>query len=169
MLNEKKVSAVVDAATKQALVDQIRAAKTTLTFLLNLTYAERRKILKMGPKSVAYVEECLRVARANPHILPAGFDIDEFARDLQLVIDLRDIFVVLEPFYEAMQDTIFAAGSDAMLTANRVYAYTKVAAKNDSTLKASVDELGRRYKHAKSKKTAETDKKATESSPKTGE
>ncbi len=162
MLNEKKISAVVDAATKQTLIAQIGAAKAALTFLLNLTYAERQKIVKMGPKSVAYVEECLRVARANPQILPMGFDIDEFARDLQLVIDLRDIFVVLEPFYEAMQDTIYAAGSDAMLTANRVYAYAKVAAKNDSTLKASVDELGRRYKYAKTKKATEEKENKTE-------
>jgi hypothetical protein len=162
MLNEKKISAVVDAATKQALIAQIENAKTALSFMVNLTYAERKRLFKMGPKSVAYVEECLRVARANPQILPTGFDLNEFGSDLQLVIDLRDIFVVLEPFYEAMQDTIYAAGSDAMLTANRVYAYAKVAAKNDSTLKASVDELGRRYKYAKTKKATEEKENKTE-------
>jgi hypothetical protein len=161
MLNEKKISAVVDAATKQALIAQIENAKTALSFMVNLTYAERKRLFKMGPKSVAYVEECLRVARANPQILPTGFDLNEFGSDLQLVIDLRDILAALSPLYEAMQDTVLAAGSDAILAGNQVYAYAKVAAKNNAALKSSVEELGRRYKHISTKKAkSETEKKA---------
>lgn len=76
----------ITANLKEADIKEIKAALQTiqqkLPFLITLIVEERRKLFKMGDKSLA-VNNSLTVAQSNRGILPASFDLDEFVRDYQ--------------------------------------------------------------------------------------
>ena len=96
----------------------------------------------------------LQIAQNNPSILPSGFNVTEFAKDVTLSADLVDIESVSKPLAEGISDTLMAAGTEAMKQANQVYALVKVAAKSDSNMSGLAKQLGERYK--KAEKTAKT-------------
>lgn len=90
----------VSATLSDADIQEIKAALQTieqkLPFLITLTADERRKLFKMGDKSLAFVSNSLTAAQSNPDILPPSFDLDEFRRDYQLITALTDIFFRLQ-------------------------------------------------------------------------
>ena len=59
-------------------IKEIKAAFATiqakLPFLVTLSVDERRKLFKMGDKSLAFVNNSLIAAQSNKEILPASFD-----------------------------------------------------------------------------------------------
>lgn len=102
----------------------------------------------MGPKSVSYVQLALQIAKNNPGILPANFNVAEFDKDVTLSSDFVDIESVLTPLAEGTSDTLMAVGTEAIKQANQVYALVKVAAKSDSNMSELAKQLGERYKKA---------------------
>ncbi|MBD2243565.1 hypothetical protein H6G26_08070 [Nostoc sp. FACHB-888] len=46
-----------------------------------LTAHERRKLFKMGDKSLAFVANSVNAAQSNREILPPSFDIEEFIQN----------------------------------------------------------------------------------------
>jgi hypothetical protein len=74
------LSAALSAADVQAVKTAITTIRNKLPFLISLTKEERRKLFKMGDKSLAFVQNSLLAAKNNSDILPARFDVDEFER-----------------------------------------------------------------------------------------
>ncbi len=68
-------------------IQEIKAAlqiiQKKLPFLITLSNEERRRLLKMGDKSLAFVNNSVTAAQSNREILPASFDIEELVRDYQ--------------------------------------------------------------------------------------
>lgn len=145
------ISAALTLEQKSAVKSSLNTVKTTLSFTVNLTPKERKTLFKMGPKSVSFVELALRVAKENPNILPAGFSVTEFEKDVKLSTDLLEISAILLPLAEAVSDTLLGVGSEAMAQGNRVYDLVKNAAKYDSNLNELKKQLGERYKKTRSK------------------
>jgi hypothetical protein len=134
-------------------IEQVKAAfatiQKTLPFLVNLTAEERRRLLKMGDKSLAFVSNSLTLAQANPDILPASFDLAEFVRDYRLMIVLTEFLFSLRQLTEQVDDTLMAVSSEAMSSSLGVYDYIKMAAKTRPGLKSSAEQLGERFKAIK--------------------
>lgn len=145
------ISASLTAEQKTTVRNNLNAVKSTLSFTVNLTPKERKTLFKMGAKSVGFVELALRVAKENPGILPVGFNIAEFEKDVKLSLDLVEINTILAPLAEAVDDTNLAVGSEAMAQSNRIYELVKSAAKHDANLKELKNQLAERYKRAKIK------------------
>lgn len=147
----------ITGTLSEADIQEIKAALATieekLPFLINLTVEERRKLYKMGDKSLAFVNNSLTAAQSNPDILPASFDIDEFVRDYQLATNLTDIFFRLQQLTEKVDDTLMAVSSEAMSSGLTVYDYVKTAAKKTPGLKIIAEQLGERFKAIRSKPT----------------
>ncbi|NEO38925.1 MAG: hypothetical protein F6J90_22315 [Moorea sp. SIOASIH] len=131
-------------------VQEIKTALQTieekLPFLINLTAEERRTILKMGSKSLSFVNNSLTAAQSNPKVLPASFDLEEFARDYQLAVALTDVLFQLRQLTEKVDDTLMAVSSEAMNSGLQVYDYIKMAAKRTPGLKTIAESLGKRFK-----------------------
>ncbi len=148
----------ISAALPQADVDAIKAAIVTinskLPFLISLTKDERKTLYKMGPKSIDFVQDSLRVAQNNTDIIPASFNTPEFAKDVNLAVPLSELALLIAQLNEKLSDTSMAVGSEAMRTSLEVYDYAKTAAKRKPGLKSVVDELGRRFKEQGIKKKA---------------
>ncbi|MHB1177349.1 MAG: hypothetical protein ACYCZO_03365 [Daejeonella sp.] len=140
-----KVSAALSDTDKVSVMTAIGQARKKLPFLINLNAESRKKARKMGPKSIEFVNLNLQGAQSFGSAIPAIVDVNEFAKDVNLVNQLLSIRVELAALLEGVDDTMLAAGSDAMQTADRVYSLLKTAAKNDAGVKGLISDIARRY------------------------
>lgn len=135
-------------AEKDAIIAKFNEVKALLPFLVNLTPSERKKLFKMGPDSVSYVQLCLQVAQQHPEILPSSFDVGEFTKDVSLNSELNEINIVSNPIAEGIGDTMMQAGIECMRQSNTIYELVKTAAKRDSNFDTIKQQLAERYNRA---------------------
>ncbi|MDD5570538.1 MAG: hypothetical protein PHD97_05195 [Bacteroidales bacterium] len=145
------ISVSLTDAQKVALRTSIAALKNMLPFLINLTPAERKRLRKTGNKRLSYVLEVLRVATANPQVLPTSFSLTEFTKDVVFMNDLAEFLGILKPVYEGMEDTMLAVGNEAIREADEVYGYLKVAGKKSGSqaLNISIQKISNNLKQNK--------------------
>lgn len=149
-MSENRIDASLSPADQKAVMQAIATIKEKLPFLIDLSKEERIALPKLGDKSRAFVVKALEVATQNPDVLPRTFDIEEMRRDVELFEALYPIMLSLSQLQQLIDDTYFAAGSEAYVAALAVYQYAKVSG-NTQGLDAALDELGRRFAR-KSKK-----------------
>ncbi|MFN6538661.1 MAG: hypothetical protein RM021_020240 [Nostoc sp. EkiNYC01] len=138
-------------------IQEIKAAlqkiQQKLPFLVTLSTEERRKLVKMGDKSLAFVNNSITAAQSNREILPATFDVDELVRDYQLASALTELLISMQQLAEQVDDTLMAVGSEAMTGSLTVYDYVKTASKKTPGLKIVAEQLGERFKAIKGRPT----------------
>ncbi|MBW4562258.1 MAG: hypothetical protein KME32_14105 [Mojavia pulchra JT2-VF2] len=138
-------------------IQEIKAALQTiqrkLPFLITLSNEERRSLVKMGDKSLAFVNNSITVAQSNREILPASFKVEELVRDYQLATALTEVLISMRQITEQVDDTLLAVGSEAMTSSLTVYDYVKTAAKKTPGLKTVAEQLGERFKAIKGRPT----------------
>jgi hypothetical protein len=154
MAKKNKISATLSDADKTAAITSIKAAKSKLPFLVSMNMEERKKERKMASKSVDYVKQSLRGAQTFPLQMRGDFDTAEFTKDVTLISQLWDVRTEIMGLVELIDDTIMAAGTDAMQAADDVYNTLKVAAKNNANVKTVLDEIGKFYEGQKKPRAA---------------
>ena len=159
-MSENRVSASISAESGAAIKAAIQTIKDNLPFLLDLTPSERRRMLKLGDRSLGFVVGTLGVATENQDFLPRSFDVDEMKRDVELYQTLEDISRSLTQLQELVEDTKMAVGSEAYAQALVVYKYAQNSSLG-SGLDEVVDDLGRRF--ARRSRQAETGETPEES------
>ncbi|MHC5723522.1 MAG: hypothetical protein ACYTXY_05070 [Nostoc sp.] len=131
-------------------IQEIKAALQTvqkkMPFLITLSTEERRKLVKMGDKSLAFVNNSVTAAQSNREILPATFDVEELVQDYQLATALTELLISMQQLTEQVDDTLMAVGSEAMTGSLTVYDYVKTASKKTPGLKSVAEQLGERFK-----------------------
>ncbi|MDF5738851.1 MULTISPECIES: hypothetical protein [unclassified Nostoc] len=141
-------------------IQEIKAALQTvqkkLPFLITLSTEERRKLVKMGDKSLAFVNNSITAAQSNREILPATFDVEELVQDYQLAAALTELLISMQQLTEQVDDTLMAVGSEAMTSSLTVYDYVKTASKKTPGLKIVAEQLGERFKAIGKGKSAKT-------------
>ena len=142
------ISQALTAAQKADIQLKTNDIKLILFFLINLTPAERKKLLKMGDKSVSFVRETLIALQNNPTVVPPGFDLTEFQKDLTLYDDLLEILSYLRPLFEGIGDTHLALSNELMRQGITGYNLIKEAAKTNAALDTVARDLGERFKIA---------------------
>ena len=139
----------IDAAFTAEQREKARAALATLAealpFLIDLPTEDRTTMLKVGEKNRSFVVKALAIAEAHPDILPRSFDVDEFRTDVALVEGLYPLRHAGETLFRRIDDTYFAAGSEAYAAALVVYQYAKVHNLASGALEETLDDLGRRF------------------------
>jgi len=147
----------IDAAFTSEQRDKAKAALATLAetlpFLIDLSAEDRASLPKFGEKNRSFVVKALAIAEGHPEILPASFSLDEFRADVDLVESLYPLRNAVESLFGKIDDTYFAAGSEAYAAALLVYQYAKLHNLASGALEDSLDDLGRRFAR-KSKKPA---------------
>ncbi|MEH2108283.1 hypothetical protein [Nostoc sp.] len=141
-------------------IQEIKAALQTvqrkMPFLITLSTEERRKLVKMGDKSLAFVNNSITAAQSNREILPATFDVEELVQDYQLAAALTELLTSMQQLTEQVDDTLMAVGSEAMTSSLTVYDYVKTASKKTPGLKTVAEQLGERFKAIGKGKSAKT-------------
>ena len=146
MLTKNMISASITAAdvaaAKQRLLDLI----AQFPFLISLTPAQRIGGLKLGDKTVSFVDKIIAYSNANPDFVPPYLDMAEFAKDYQLMKDLLEILRILRPFARDMEDTTTEARVEALSAAMVLYNSVKGAAKQGVPgAKAIYEDLQQRF------------------------
>lgn len=137
------VSATLTAADVQAVSDALVTIHTKMPFLIDLSVQERRRLLKMGDGSRAFVEKALAVAQSNPQVFPPAYDVAEFARDWALWAQLGPLSTQVTQLAELIDDTQTALGSDLMQAAVTAYGFLNQA--ETGGLEEVRAELGKRF------------------------
>jgi hypothetical protein len=157
MLQSNKVSAELTEATKQQVLAALATIQNLLPFLITLTIEDRKRLRKMGAKSVEYVQMCYYGAKTHSEYMRANFSLPEYKRDMDLTHMMQEIQVAVNMLNEKVNDTTMAVKSDTMVASDESYGMLKQAAKKDGVVKALVDQISARYegqsgKRAKAKK-----------------
>lgn len=144
----QNISASLSDTDLAAILESLATLESKLPFLVSLTADERNKRVKLGDKSLAFVENCLAVATQNPDILPSSFSKAEFEKDILLTRQLNKVLLPLQQACEKVADTQAVVGSEAMQAALLVYEYAKSAQRYNPGMKTVVEQLGQRFKQA---------------------
>ena len=97
--------------------------------LISLGTTDRRLLPHLSDANETFLFKGLAYARSNPEFLPSYIDIDEFQKDVDVVMNLRPLRRSLRQFLEMMDDTSDLAGSEALMVVLLFYASVKAAAK----------------------------------------
>jgi hypothetical protein len=150
------LSVTVPVADMTLISTALETLRAKLPFLVMLTPEERKTILKLGDKSVAFMEKALDAARQHPEILPADFSLEEFEKDVKLVEQLTKIRTELVALLQGVDDTLMAAGSETMVHSVTVYSYCKTAARRSPGLRGTVEGMAERWKKLTGKEKPKT-------------
>jgi hypothetical protein len=142
----QNVNASISPQDMQEIKAALQIIQKKLPFLITLSVEQRRKLVKMGDKSLAFVNNSVAAAQSNRDILPASFDVEELVRDYQLTTTLTELLTSMRQLTEQVDDTLLAVGSDTMTSSLTVYDYVKTAAKKTPGLKTIAEQLGERFK-----------------------
>jgi len=146
MANSNLISASLTSDQKTEILKCLTDAQNGLNFLINLSITDKKRLPKMGTRSVGYVDECIAAFDEFRDLLPANLDLNELRKDRALYDDLNTIAVKVRALNEGLQDTLAALSSDLMTTCNDGYAVLRRNTNRDTSVKASIEQIGKRYK-----------------------
>jgi hypothetical protein len=140
----------------QAKLNEI---KTLLTpYSVTLTPSDRHNMLKMGEKSLTFVEKAHDFAVENPQFVPPFLNMPEFDIDFSDAHGLWTIRNDAMQVYELIDDTTMSADSESYQAALMFYNSVKIAAaQNVPGAKAVYDELKKRFPGGKRKSEGESE------------
>jgi hypothetical protein len=142
------ISAAITAAQLTEVTTAIENLKTSLAHVLNvnLTADDRRYMLKMGDKTLAFVGKALDYASQNPTLKPAFMDLPEAQKDFKLASDIYAITQQLNTLLRGLEDANMLAGGEAYEAALVFYSSVKAASRsNIGGATAIYDDLKQRF------------------------
>ncbi len=148
MIKKNQISAVITAAQSTTVMDNISTINETLKHVLtiNLTTDDRSHMLKMGEKTLAFVQKALEYAVQNPSLCPVFLDLVEAKKDYELAAGLQALKQKLTALLRAVEDAEMLAGSEAYDAALIFYNSVKGAARsNIAGSQAIEDDLRLRF------------------------
>tara|TARA_R110001583_G_scaffold25217_4_gene91400 strand:- start:3420 stop:3896 length:477 start_codon:yes stop_codon:yes gene_type:complete len=155
---ENKVKIVLTEEQKTAIAGGLKAIKDTLeSVLISLTPSEKRALLKLGDKSISFVNKCLMYAEQKPEFVPSYIDKNEWEIDMQARNDLSPFNAEIQELNSLLLDTITLCGNEAFRQSLTYYNSVKQAAKdNIPGAKPIYEELKQQFpNHKKQKEAAE--------------
>ncbi|SES25495.1 hypothetical protein [Pedobacter rhizosphaerae] len=148
MSKSNQISLEISVADAKAISTAINNLKNSLAPLLkvNLTAQERMSTLKMGDKTLAFVQKTLEYGLQNPKLVPAFVDINEAHKDYKLAFDTYQIFQHLSTLLRGVEDTGMVAGGEAYEASLIIYHSLKGASRsNIPGTQAMYDDLKQRF------------------------
>ncbi|QPH38527.1 hypothetical protein [Pedobacter endophyticus] len=148
MSQSNKISIEINPEESAAISAALEQLKVTLKPILtiNLTAEERISTLKMGDKTLAFVNKTLEYAVQNPSLVPNYIDLEEAKKDHKLAADSYNIFQQLNTLVRGIEDTGMVAGGDAYEAALVIYHSIKGASRSDIPgTQAMYDDLKQRF------------------------
>jgi hypothetical protein len=130
-MNERHVTAIPDDILNQVKGNLNNCKEILLPYVLPLTPSERHSMLKMGDKTLSFVEKAFDFANENPNLRPPLLDMNEFFIDKSDATGLRPILNLSRQLEEYISDTEMVAGSEAYQLSLSFYNMVKLLASQD--------------------------------------
>jgi len=148
-------------ATVQTKLEEASAA--IAAYLTPSDPAERRRVPRMGPKSLAFVEKAYDYATSNPSMVPSFLNMTEFGVDFNDAHGMWNLANSIRQLLEAVEDTEMLAGSEAFKHALKFYHAVQAAADSDVMgAQAILDELSVRFPGGSRRKSVSETETVTE-------
>ena len=120
--------------------------------LINLTPEQRKTVIKMGDKSIAFCEKDHDFATINPDLCPNYVDLDAMKQSIDVTKSLNTIYRTAVVITSKLDDTSMLVGSQAYEAALSIYTLVKDSARrNISGAKEAETELKKRFSGHKTK------------------
>ena len=155
MAKNNQISAAIGAESKEAILGGLASMEENLQPLLlfNLSPADRMSLVKMGDKTISFVQKALDYAGHNADLVPAYLNLAEARKDLALAADLAELHRRLERLLTAVEDTMMVAGSEAYEAALAYYHSVKGATRsNIPGTEAIISDLSKHFPRRKPEK-----------------
>jgi hypothetical protein len=137
-----------DLADIKGAIDILRAK--LLPHLKTLSAQDRRKMLKMGDRTVAFVQKAFEYGTRQPKLVPSFLDMESFSRDINGIQLMQELIRGLSPLCEALEDSLMLSGSEAYQGSLLFYQNAKMAARSkDPDAKLIANDLAERFKGAR--------------------
>jgi hypothetical protein len=155
-MSENQVTAIPAEVITQAVGLANQLNTLLAPYLQALTAQERKGILKMGDKTIAFVTKALDYAQSQPQFAPSYMNTPDLADDVNVASGLTRIEQPIASLASQLNDTVMIAGSEAYVAALMYYNSIKEAVKrNVPAAKSIYDDLKLRFERAHEKKTPE--------------
>jgi hypothetical protein len=121
-------------------------------YLKAITTEERKSLLKMSDKSVAFVEKTCSYVVSNPEFAPPYLDVAAMQEDLKKAKEVKALLEMTEQLRSNLDDTTLLSGSEAFSSALVYYRAVQHAAKSGvADAKPIVEDLQARFYFRKRK------------------
>jgi len=143
-----KISTEITPEQSAAITAAFEALKTALApvLLINLTAEERMESLKMGDKTIAFVNKTMEYATQSPSLVPGYVDLTEAKKDHKLASYIYALYQQISTLSRGLEDTGMVAGSEAYEAALVIYYSIKGASRSNVTgTQAIYDDLKQRF------------------------
>lgn len=137
-----------DLVEIKAAIETLRAK--LLPQLKTLSAQERKKLLRFGDRSVAFVQKTYEYSSRYERLVPSFLDMKALAADIKSIQILQDLGRSLAPICLALDDSLKLAGSEAYQGSLLFYQNVKAAARSkDPDAKPIAEDLAARFKVVK--------------------
>ena len=121
--------------------NSLNSIREAMPFLVTLPPSTRTR-RKMLPESmVNWIERATVVDRDHRDALPVTFDVDRFARDAELALELHRYLVRLDGFVGEVKDTLSVVGGRALEGTRQISGHIRMASRTTPGLKAIAETL----------------------------
>src|SRR5436305_9013444 len=94
------ISATLSETDKSAVLTSVNDIQTKLPFLISLTEKQRKQQRKAASKRQGYIKDVADTVNTFPAALPAGFDANEFRKDVNLYSSLGELHTAVAALFE---------------------------------------------------------------------
>jgi hypothetical protein len=136
----------ITPAQKTAILAQIADLAALITFGVGLSDDQRRKLLKLGTKTVGWDEKAASYMASHPELIPAYVDSAALSQNRQVRVDLGDIIHAISAVVQNLTDTQMIIGNQILKPELAFYNSAAEAAKHGvPNAQAIADDLGSRF------------------------
>ena len=125
-MSQNLISLTIDSSRFTAIEAALTALEKELVDFVELSVAQRRELLKLGPRTEVFCRATIDVMERNPGALPADFDLDAIREDRVAIDQVRPLLSRLRMLVSRVQDTEMALGRDLYKAAVDGYRFAKV-------------------------------------------
>jgi hypothetical protein len=147
MSQQNLVNVTIPAAKLQTIKGLVEQLKTELApYVTTLTEEERMSVLKLGDKSVAFVNKVKDYTVSNPEFVPPFLSLPDLLTDITAVDELTPILQGLQQITSNVDDTVMLSGSEAFIGSLMYYNAVKFGDKTGiANAKLIFEDLKKRF------------------------
>ena len=147
MANENRSNVQIPSEVITTVTDLIQQANAALApYVTPLTNEQRKSMLKMSDKTLAFVQKSVAYADTNPEFVPPYMNVGELQIDFANAMQLDGVFRLAEQLCNNLNDSEMVAGSEAYHTALMYYNTVKQGDKNGIAAARSIyEDLQKRF------------------------
>lgn len=144
---ENRISVAIPTDVTAQVMAKFREIETLLRpFAADIAAEEKKTLLKLGDKTVPFVDKTVGYTESAPEFSPMYLDVSEFKKDNDTLKSLDQLYQPAAQVLKLIEDTRALAGNDAYAAALVYYNAIKQASANGVTkAKVIYEDLSQRF------------------------